>query len=106
SDRRHNGRLDRHLLGRGSCPSGQRVVKPVEVNDGPPSRLAPGSKPEVQDSSRQGGMFGIPQGFAPLARFYRVPLLVLVGEIAPKPWAVDGRVEVRPVLGLTAAIDH
>jgi len=52
------------------------------------------------------GMFGIPQGFAPLARFYRVPLLVLVGEIAPKPWAVDGRVEVRPVLGLTATIDH
>ena len=52
------------------------------------------------------GMFGIPQGFAPLARFYRMPLLVLVGEIAPKPWAVDGRVEVRPVLGLTATIDH
>jgi pyruvate/2-oxoglutarate dehydrogenase complex dihydrolipoamide acyltransferase (E2) component len=52
------------------------------------------------------GMFGIPMGFAPLARFYRMPLLVLVGEIAPRPWAVDGRVEVRPVLGLTATIDH
>jgi pyruvate/2-oxoglutarate dehydrogenase complex dihydrolipoamide acyltransferase (E2) component len=52
------------------------------------------------------GMFGIPQGFAPLARFYRVPMLVLVGEITPKPMAVDGRVEVRPVLPLTATIDH
>jgi pyruvate/2-oxoglutarate dehydrogenase complex dihydrolipoamide acyltransferase (E2) component len=52
------------------------------------------------------GMFGIPQGFAPLARFYRVPMLVLVGEITPKPMAVDGRVEIRPVLPLTATIDH
>jgi pyruvate/2-oxoglutarate dehydrogenase complex dihydrolipoamide acyltransferase (E2) component len=52
------------------------------------------------------GMFGIPQGFAPLARFYRVPLLVLVGEITDRPVAVDGRVEVRPMLPLTATIDH
>ena len=52
------------------------------------------------------GMFGIPQGFAPLARFYKMPLLVLVGEIRDKPVAVDGRVEVRPVLPLTATIDH
>jgi chloramphenicol O-acetyltransferase len=52
------------------------------------------------------GMFGIPQGFAPLARFYRVPLLVLVGEITPKPMAIDGRVEIRPALPLTATIDH
>jgi pyruvate dehydrogenase E2 component (dihydrolipoamide acetyltransferase) len=52
------------------------------------------------------GMFGIPQGFAPLARFYKMPLLVLVGEIGPKPVAVDGEVVVRPVLPLTATIDH
>ena len=52
------------------------------------------------------GMFGIPQGFAPLARFYKMPLLVLVGEISDKPIAVDGRVEIRPVLPLTATIDH
>lgn len=52
------------------------------------------------------GMFGLPQGFAPLARFYRMPLLVLVGEIGDKPVAVEGRVEVRPVLPLTATIDH
>jgi pyruvate dehydrogenase E2 component (dihydrolipoamide acetyltransferase) len=52
------------------------------------------------------GMFGIPQGFAPLARFYKMPLLVLVGEVTDKPVAVDGRAEVRPVLPLTATIDH
>src|SRR6266511_2118994 len=52
------------------------------------------------------GMFGIPQGFAPLARFYGMPLLVLVGEITDKPMAVDGQVVVRPVISLTATIDH
>jgi pyruvate/2-oxoglutarate dehydrogenase complex dihydrolipoamide acyltransferase (E2) component len=52
------------------------------------------------------GMFGIPQGFAPLARFYKMPLLVLVGEITDKPVAVDGRVEIRPMMPLTATIDH
>jgi pyruvate dehydrogenase E2 component (dihydrolipoamide acetyltransferase) len=52
------------------------------------------------------GMFGLPQGFAPLARFYRMPLLVLVGEIADKPVAIDGKVKVKPMLPLTATIDH
>ena len=52
------------------------------------------------------GMFGIPQGFAPIARFYRVPLLVLVGEISDKPVAVHGSVEVRAVLTVSATIDH
>lgn len=52
------------------------------------------------------GMFGLPQGFAPLARFYRVPMIVLVGEITDKPVAIDGRVEIRPILPLTATIDH
>ena len=52
------------------------------------------------------GMFGIPQGFAPLARFYGMPLLVLVGEITDKPMAVDGQVVIRPVMSLTATIDH
>lgn len=52
------------------------------------------------------GMFGIPQGFAPLARFYGMPLLVLVGEIQDKPMAEDGRVVIRPVISLTATIDH
>jgi len=52
------------------------------------------------------GMFGIPQGFAPLAWMYDVPLLVLVGELTPKPVVIDGRVEVRTMLPITATIDH
>jgi hypothetical protein len=51
-------------------------------------------------------MFGIPQGFAPLAWMYDVPLLVLVGEITPKPVVIDGRVEARDMLPITATIDH
>ena len=52
------------------------------------------------------GMLGLPQGFAPLAWMYDVPVLVLVGELTPKPVAVAGRVEVREVLPITATIDH
>jgi pyruvate/2-oxoglutarate dehydrogenase complex dihydrolipoamide acyltransferase (E2) component len=52
------------------------------------------------------GAFGITEGWAPLSPIYRVPMIVLAGEIERKPWAVDDRVEVRPVLPLTATIDH
>jgi pyruvate dehydrogenase E2 component (dihydrolipoamide acetyltransferase) len=52
------------------------------------------------------GMLGIPTGFAPLAWMYRIPLLVLVGELARKPVAIEDRVEVRPLLPITATIDH
>lgn len=52
------------------------------------------------------GMLGLPQGFAPLAWMYDVPLLVLVGELTWKPVVVDGRVEAREVLPITATIDH
>lgn len=50
--------------------------------------------------------FGLPQGFAPLAWMYDVPLLVLVGELAERALVVDGRVVARPVLPITATIDH
>ena len=52
------------------------------------------------------GMFGLPMGFAPLAWMYKVPLLVLIGEIADKPVAIEGKVLVRPMLPITATIDH
>ena len=52
------------------------------------------------------GMFGLPQGFAPLAWMYDVPLLVLVGEIASRPVVADGAVIARDVLPITATIDH
>ena len=50
--------------------------------------------------------FGLPQGFAPLAWMYDVPLLVLVGEITERALVVDGRVVARAVLPITATIDH
>ena len=52
------------------------------------------------------GMFGLPQGFAPLAWMYDVPLLVLVGEIGPRAVVVDGAVVARETLPITATIDH
>lgn len=52
------------------------------------------------------GMFGIRHAYAPLASYYRVPLLVLVGEVTQKPWVVDGEVVARPVLNLAATLDH
>jgi hypothetical protein len=50
--------------------------------------------------------FGLPQGFAPLAWMYDVPLLVLVGEITQRAVVIDGRVVPRAVLPITATIDH
>jgi pyruvate dehydrogenase E2 component (dihydrolipoamide acetyltransferase) len=52
------------------------------------------------------GMFGLQIGFAPLAWLYRVPLLVLVGEVTRKPVAEGDEVEIRPMLPITASIDH
>ena len=52
------------------------------------------------------GMLGLPIGFSPLVWMYRVPLLVLVGEITDKPVAIAGRVEVRSIMPVTATIDH
>jgi pyruvate dehydrogenase E2 component (dihydrolipoamide acetyltransferase) len=52
------------------------------------------------------GMLGLPMGFAPLSWMYKVPILVLAGEISDRPVAVAGKVEVRPVLPITATIDH
>ncbi|MGH2755293.1 MAG: 2-oxo acid dehydrogenase subunit E2 [Actinomycetota bacterium] len=52
------------------------------------------------------GMFGIQHAYAPLASYYRIPFLVLVGEVAQKPTVVDGRIEARPILTLSATLDH
>jgi len=52
------------------------------------------------------GMFGLPQGFAPLAWMYDVPLLVMVGELTERPVVVDHQVVARPVLPITATLDH
>ena len=51
-------------------------------------------------------MFGIQHAYAPLANYYRIPFLVLVGEVADKPVVIDGRIEARPILTLAATLDH
>lgn len=52
------------------------------------------------------GMFGLPQGYAPLAWLYGVPLLILVGELTERALVVDHEVVPRPVLPIGATIDH
>ncbi|GIH96338.1 2-oxo acid dehydrogenase subunit E2 [Planobispora siamensis] len=52
------------------------------------------------------GMWGIRRAYAPLAFYYRVPVVVLVGAVRQQPVAVAGEVVARPVLPLTATFDH
>lgn len=52
------------------------------------------------------GMFGLPLGFAPLVWMYRVPLMILAGEIEQRAVVTDGRVEVAPILPLGVTADH
>jgi pyruvate dehydrogenase E2 component (dihydrolipoamide acetyltransferase) len=52
------------------------------------------------------GTFGLAQGFAPLVAFARVPIVLTVGAVELRPWAVGDKVEVRPVLRIGAALDH
>lgn len=52
------------------------------------------------------GMTGATHAYSPLAPYYRVPLLVLVGAVQEKAVVVSGVVVARPVLTLTATFDH
>ncbi len=52
------------------------------------------------------GMFGVQHAYAPLSPFYRVPFLALVSEVAPKPVVRDGEVVARPMLTISATMDH
>ena len=52
------------------------------------------------------GMFGIQHAYAPLSPHYRVPFLVLVGEVTDRAVVVDGQIVVRPMLNLAATMDH
>jgi pyruvate dehydrogenase E2 component (dihydrolipoamide acetyltransferase) len=52
------------------------------------------------------GMFGLPQGFAPLVPFSRAPIVLTVGAVEKRPRAVGETVQVRPVLPIGATIDH
>ncbi len=52
------------------------------------------------------GMWGISHAYSPLAPYYRVPLLVLVGAVSPRPAVAGDEVVVRPMLTITATFDH
>lgn len=52
------------------------------------------------------GTFGLRSALAPLVPFARTPLVVAVGAVTDTPVAIDGRVEVRPVLSLGVTLDH
>lgn len=52
------------------------------------------------------GIFGLDEAFAPHTPFARVPVLVLMGAIHDGVVARDGEPTVRPLLTLTATIDH
>lgn len=52
------------------------------------------------------GMFGIQHAYAPLSPLYRVPFLALVSEVTVRPTVVDGEVVARPMLTISATMDH
>jgi 2-oxoacid dehydrogenases acyltransferase (catalytic domain) len=52
------------------------------------------------------GGWGISHAYSPLAPYYRVPVLILIGAVRQMPVAVAGQVVVRPMLTLTATFDH
>ncbi|HTZ44626.1 MAG TPA: 2-oxo acid dehydrogenase subunit E2 [Jatrophihabitans sp.] len=52
------------------------------------------------------GMWDVGTAYSPLAAYYRVPVLVLVGTVQPRPVARSGRVMARPTLTVTATFDH
>jgi len=52
------------------------------------------------------GVFGLDEAFAPHTPWAKVPLLVLMGAIRDGVVARDGQPVVRPLLTITATIDH
>jgi pyruvate dehydrogenase E2 component (dihydrolipoamide acetyltransferase) len=52
------------------------------------------------------GMLGFDEGYAPFTPFARVPILILVGAIKDRPVAIDGELQIRPMVTITATVDH
>ena len=52
------------------------------------------------------GMFGVQKAYGPLAPLYRIPFLALVSEVTEKPVVRDGEIVARPILTVTATMDH
>jgi len=51
-------------------------------------------------------MFGVQRAFGPLSPYFRIPLLALVGEVTPQAVVVDGQIVARPILNISATMDH
>jgi pyruvate dehydrogenase E2 component (dihydrolipoamide acetyltransferase) len=52
------------------------------------------------------GMLGIRYGFAPLVPAMRLSCLIGVGRVEERAVVVDGSIVIRPILPLTATLDH
>lgn len=52
------------------------------------------------------GVFGLDEGYVPPTPFANVPLYVLIGAVRDTPWVHEGALTIRPLLTLTATIDH
>ena len=50
--------------------------------------------------------FGAERAYGPLNPWYRVPVLVLASEVKEKAVVVDGEIVARPMLTLSATLDH
>lgn len=52
------------------------------------------------------GSLGVDTAWAPLVPYTRVPLMMAVGAIKDRPWVVDKKIEVRPVMRIGFTFDH
>lgn len=52
------------------------------------------------------GMFGVQRAFGPLSPYYRIPFLALVSEITERAVVEDGQIVARPMLTISATMDH
>lgn len=50
--------------------------------------------------------FGAERAYGPLNPWYRVPILVLVSEVKEKAVVVEGEIVARPMLTVSATLDH
>lgn len=52
------------------------------------------------------GPFGISAAFAPLVPFSRTPVVLLLGEVEPRPVVEDGQIVVRQMMTVGVTFDH
>ncbi|RLA60540.1 MAG: hypothetical protein DRQ88_12820 [Epsilonproteobacteria bacterium] len=52
------------------------------------------------------GGLGVEVGLVPLVPYSRVPILISVGRMTKKPWVIDDKVVVRPIMSIGVTFDH